>query len=186
MLGGSPHVLALLEKPHVYHAHDASGVHVDLVPRAALALMMLRIAVLDRRVGSLDVSGLRLVWILSMWVLSGVYAYWVRPCLKSEVCVCVPAHLVSISPPTLGNRTRTGASPGSRCVGRSTGTGHELPRTLFLSAHRLPSTPTACLPASYSSHPKTSQNTPYHLIHFCLVPCASLRCLTTAILPRPC
>lgn len=68
-------MLALLEKPHVYHAHDASGVHVDLVPRPAL--MMLRVAVLDRRVGSLDVSG----------VMSGVYAYWVRPCLEF-VSVC--------------------------------------------------------------------------------------------------
>lgn len=33
---------------------------------------------------------------------------------------------------------------------------------------------------------QTSQNTSYHLIRFCLVPCASLKCLTTAILPRPC
>lgn len=116
----------------------------------------------------------------------------------SEVCVCVPAHLVSISPPTLGNRTRTGASPGSRCVGRSTGTGHELPRSLFLSspispppqllcsapalAHRQPGRHQT---ASYSSHLKPPKTLPIISYAFCLVPCASLKCLTTAILPRP-
>lgn len=127
----------------------------------------------------------------------------------------MPAHLVSISPAVTWYTTHSsgqarqaaGASLGSRCIGRSTGTGHELPRSLFLSislGNRPPNpssfvllrplrigsrdaTTCLCLCLCLLLVPsQTSQNTSYHLIHFCLVPCASLKCLTTAILPRPC
>lgn len=50
-------------------------------------------------------------------------------CVVFKVCVYVPV----LSPLSLPHPFPHRKQPGSRCIGRSTGTGHDLPRLLFLS-----------------------------------------------------
>lgn len=148
------------------------------------ALLILGSCWRNRRAGPLDESGIS----SSACGCVCVYAYRMYP--VSEVCVCVlvGSHLLLsllFSDPTPG--TEHQHSLGSRCPGRSTGTGHELPSSLFLYLS-LPAVPNqllcppapgcrcACGVVARGRHhlvlvpSQTSQNTSYHLIRFLLGP----------------
>lgn len=151
-----------------------------------------RVFVMNRRAGPLDESG---TCADSVCVCEYTRT-WVYPCLKFvSVCWLVDLFCVSSSPTTsytaVGRRLQEETSPGSRCLGRSTGTGHELPSSLFPSALQasqalLPS-PLVPIRSSFvvcggyvsaagGRHrlllvpSQTSQNTCYHLIRLLLGP----------------
>lgn len=157
----------------------------ELAPIVRFVMVLLQAP--NRRAGPLDMSGIMCVWWTSTRVLD---------VSVSEVCVCVASSPGLLFSDTWNREPVTGALPlppqqwqaagawpGSRCLGRSTGTGHELPSSLFLYLSlsavpnqllcllpRLPMRSPWALPPLTLVPSQTSQNTSYHLIRFLLGP----------------
>lgn len=184
---------------NVYHAHDARGFDVDLVPRTApiVRFVMVLLQAPNRRAGPLDMSGILCVWWTSTRVLD---------VSVSEVCVCVassPGLLFSDTwnrepvtgalplPPSNGRLQEPGRGPAASEDRQAPGTSCQA-RCFSISRSPLfPISSFVCCPGCrcaargryrllHSSHLKPPKTLPIISYAFCLVPCAHFKCLTTA------